>query len=237
MTIAGFQSLSLLDYPGIISSIIFTQGCPFRCVYCHNPELIPIKPLDPQSCIDEERVIERLKQRLRMIEGVCITGGEPTMHPDLPKFIKKIKELGLLVKLDTNGVHPRMIAELLRDHLVDFIAMDIKHSWEKYAQIIGINQKNVIDQCRETCDLIQNSGIAHEFRTTVYPALHSIQDLQHIAGQLNEGTHYALQEIRYEKTFETQLSKTKKMDLREVSRLIAEQYPQLHIEVRTASPV
>jgi pyruvate formate lyase activating enzyme len=130
-----------------------------------------------------------------------------------------------------------MIAELLRDNLVDFIAMDIKHSWEKYAQVIGINQKIVIDQCRETCDLIQNSGIAHEFRTTVYPALHSIQDLQHIAGQLNEGTHYALQEIRYEKTFETQLSKTKKMDLREVSRLIAEQYPQLHIEVRTASPV
>ena len=235
MIIAGFQSLSLLDYPGIISSIIFTQGCPFRCVYCHNPELIPNKPLDPQSCIDEERIIERLKQRLRMIEGVCITGGEPTIHHELPQFIKKIKQLGLRVKLDTNGIHPRMIADLVRDHLVDFIAMDIKHSWEKYSHIIGINQKHVIDQCRETCDLIQNSGIAHEFRTTVYPALHSIQDLKQIASQLNDGTHYALQEIRYEKTFETQLSKTEKLDLKEASRAIAEQYPLLHIEVRAAS--
>ncbi len=233
MMIAGFQPLSLLDYPGIICSIVFTQGCPFRCVYCHNPELIPNQSLDAKKMIEEETVFETLKQRKHIVEGVCITGGEPTVHPDLPEFIKKIKRLGLLVKLDTNGVDPRMIEDLLKQHLVDFIAMDLKHKWERYHEVIGINQQNVIDNCRETFRLIQASSTPHEFRTTVYPALHSEQDLQQIAEMLQDGERYALQEVRYEKTLKTDLARTKKLDLEAVAEHIRICRPGITVEVRT----
>jgi pyruvate formate lyase activating enzyme len=147
MILSGFQPLSLLDYPGIICSIVFTQGCPFRCVYCHNPELIPAQAPDASKILKEEDVLAHLNRRKHIVEGVCITGGEPTVHPDLPEFIKKVKRLGMLVKLDTNGLTPRTIERLIKERLVDFFAMDLKHTWERYSEVIGINQKNVIDNC------------------------------------------------------------------------------------------
>lgn len=232
MIISGFQPLSLLDYPGVICSIVFTQGCPFRCVYCHNPELIPVQSASPEKAAMEETVLENLAKRKHIVEGVCITGGEPTVHADLPEYIKKIKRLGMLVKLDTNGVHPRMIEGLIKDRLVDFFAMDLKHVWDRYAEVIGINQKNVIDNCRETARLIQTSTIPHEFRTTVYSALHSEEDLLEIARQLPEGEHYAMQAIRYEKTLQPDLTKTPALDLELVAQRIRTKRPDLQIEVR-----
>lgn len=232
MTIAGLQPLSLLDYPGIIASIVFTQGCPFRCVYCHNPELIPTQPADKQNLFSEEAVLDRLNKRKHIVEGVCITGGEPTVHHDLPLFIKKIKDLGLLVKLDTNGVHPRMIEGLIDARLIDFIAMDLKHTWNRYADVIGIQQKNIVDNCRETFGLIQASLIPHEFRTTVYSGVHSADDLENIAAQLKDEERYALQQIRYEKTFRPDLPKTTPLDLEAVAATIRNAHPTLQVEVR-----
>ncbi len=232
MIISGFQPLSLLDYPGIICSIVFTQGCPFRCVYCHNPELIPIQAPDTNKALKEEEVLKQLNQRKHIVEGVCITGGEPTIHPDLPDFIKKLKRLGLLVKLDTNGLTPRMIETLIKERLVDFFAMDLKHTWERYAEVIGIKQKTVIDNCRETFQLIQDSSIPHEFRTTVYSGLHSGADLEQIANQLQDGEHYALQEIRYGKTYQQDLPQTRKLDLEAITNEIRSRHPLLQVELR-----
>ncbi len=233
MIISGFQPLSLLDYPGVISSIIFTQGCPFRCLYCHNPELIPVQITNPGNTLKEENILEQLYRRKHIVEGICITGGEPTVHADLPNFIKKIKRLGLLVKLDTNGLSPRVIERLIRERLVDFFAMDLKHTWGRYSEVIGIEQKSVIDNCRETFDLIQNSSIPHEFRTTAYSGLHTKEDLEKIASQLHEGERYALQDIRYEKTLNPTLARTKPLDLESVATDIRMKNPLLQVEVRS----
>lgn len=232
MILSGFQPLSLLDYPGIICSIVFTQGCPFRCVYCHNPELIPAQATDASKVLKEEDVLEHLNRRKNIVEGVCITGGEPTVHPNLPEFIEKLKRLGMLVKLDTNGLTPRMIEKLIKERLVDFFAMDLKHTWERYSEVIGITQKNVIDNCRETFRLIQDSSIPHEFRTTVYSGFHGTEDLEEIAGQLREGERYALQEIRYGKTLNPSLARTEPLDLESVAQSIRSKHPSLQVEVR-----
>lgn len=233
MIISGFQSLSLLDYPGVICSIVFTQGCPFRCAYCHNPELIPAKAPDTSKIIKEEDVLQHLHRRKSIVEGVCITGGEPTVHPDLPDFIKKVKRLGMLVKLDTNGLTPRMIERLIKDRLVDFFAMDLKHTWERYSEVIGISQKSVIDNCRETFRLIQDSSVPHEFRTTVYSGFHGMQDLEAIAEQLREGERYALQQVRYGKTLTPGLARTEPLDLESVAAGIRSKHPLLQVEVRS----
>lgn len=233
MIISGFQPLSLLDYPGIICSIVFTQGCPFRCVYCHNPELIPAQAADANKVLKEGDILEHLNRRKNIVEGVCITGGEPTIHPDLPDFIKKVKRLGMLVKLDTNGLTPRMIEQLIKERLVDFFAMDLKHTWKRYSEVIGINQKNVIDNCRETFRLIQNSSVPHEFRTTVYSGLHGKEDLEQIAKQLREGERYALQDIRYENMLNPQLKRTTPLHLEDIAKDLRVKRPDLEIEVRS----
>lgn len=232
MIISGFQPLSLLDYPGIISSIVFTQGCPFRCPYCHNPELIPIQPHKTEQTINEATIFTHLQQKKKMIEGVCITGGEPTIHPDLPGFIKKIKRLGLLVKLDTNGVNPVMVEQLIKDHLVDFFAMDVKHVWNHYPDVIGHAQSHVIENCKKTFDLLQKSSVPHEFRTTIYRGFHTLKDVEEIASYLQPGEHYALQQIRYEKTLDPALSQKPLLDITSLLTSLQQKFPALAIETR-----
>ena len=231
--IAGVQSLSLIDYPGHPCSILFTQGCAFRCVYCHNPHLIPRTPAPNTSLFSEERVLESLRAHKQIVQAVCITGGEPSMQPDLPRFLRLLKTEGFLVKLDTNGVHPRLVRSLLEERLVDYVAMDIKYTWERYLEVIDIPQKHVVKACAETFRLLQASDVAHEFRTTVYSALHSEEDLHAIAAELRDGTLYALQQIRHTLTFKEGLPHSPAFDLPRVAERLQRAYPRLRIEART----
>lgn len=195
MKIGGFQKQSLIDYPGNISSVVFTQGCNFRCGYCHNPELVlPHKFAKPTH---EELIFTYLKKYNRLLDAVCITGGEPTLQKDLPEFIGKIKQLELRVKLDTNGTNPAMLKSLFHTNMVDFIAMDIKHlmNIESYNKVVGIKLSHAIfERIHESMNLIRQSGIAHEFRTTVAKGLHSISEIQSLKMQFGRG--YKIQNFK-----------------------------------------
>ena len=163
MKIGGIQKLSLVDYPGKTSAAIFTIGCNMRCGYCHNPELV--LPERYADAIPENDILDFLKMRIGKLEGVVISGGEPTMHKDLPSFFAKVKELGFHTKLDSNGTHPQMIKELISNNLVDYIAMDIKGPLENYQKIVAYPVD--VNAVQESIDIIIASNIEREFRTTV----------------------------------------------------------------------
>ncbi len=229
MKIAGLQPVSLLDFPGRVAAIVFTQGCPLRCVYCHNPELLAVRD---GPCIEADAALERIGARRLFLDGVVVTGGEPTIHPDLPEFLASIKAIGLETKLDTNGVHPRMLERILKEGLVDYVAMDVKHVWERYPAAVGRGSPRIAENCAETMSLLRASGVPCEFRTTVYPAIHDADDLLAIAEHLGEGDRYALQEIRYGKTLRPDLPRAAWMDLEAVAERIRAARPGLHVEVR-----
>jgi pyruvate formate lyase activating enzyme len=181
---------SLVDYPGLISSVIFTQGCNMNCFYCHNKELIP---LEKDSKFDEAEILQWLEKRSSMLEGVVVTGGEPTLQRDLADFLKSVKKLGLKTKLDTNGTQPVVLEKLLKEELLDFIAMDIKAPLEKYSQICGKSfDKSSIE---ESLTLIRNAKIDHEFRTTLAPGLNP-EDIRKILTTIKEDKKYILQKCR-----------------------------------------
>lgn len=229
MKIAGYQSLTLIDYPGVIASIVFTQGCVLNCGYCHNPELLPRKG---KVALKEEEVLVRIDARRKMIEGVIVTGGEPTLQPDLPEFLRKMKRRGLLVKLDTNGVHPGLMQRLLEDRLLDYIAMDLKNVWERYDDVIRTGRPVISDNCRKTFELIQNSGIAHEFRTTICPGVHTAEDFFAIAGQLRPGERYFVQNTRFTKILDPKLPRTHGIDVARLMPALQSAYPQLELSLR-----
>lgn len=229
VNIAGFQKLSLVDYPGKICSIVFTQGCLFRCSYCHNPELVSIQNT---SAIHPQYVLECLQDRKEFIDGVCITGGEPTLHPGLPQFMKEIRALGLLVKLDTSGVNPAMVKHVINEGLVDFFAMDIKHRWEKYQDVVQTKNTQAMKNCPLTFRIIQSSGIDHEFRTTVFPQIHMEDDFIAIASYLKPGEKYYIQNIQYKKTLDPDIDKTKQLDVGGLVKKLQKEYPNLIIQER-----
>lgn len=196
MLIGGFQKFSLIDYPGKICAIVFTQGCNFRCPYCHNPELVNPKLFLP--AIPENKIFSFLEKRKGKIDAVEITGGEPTLQPDLTQFIEKIKNIGYLIKLDTNGSNPRVAERLIKSGLIDYIAMDIKAPLEKY-QIV--TQSNVsINKIKESIKLIMHSGIDYEFRTTVVKSLLKIDDIINIGNEIKNADLYILQKFIPSKT-------------------------------------
>ena len=193
MQIYGFNKTTLLDYPEHIAATVFTGGCNFRCPFCHNSGLV-LNPAE-QNEISEEAVLEHLERRKGILEGVCITGGEPTLQPDLIGFIRKIKELGYLVKLDTNGYRPDVVGQLLRFELLDYVAMDIKASKEKYACVAGV-QELELTRIEQSVDLLKNSGIPYEFRTTVVKGIHEIKEFEEIGRWLYGCRAYYLQAFR-----------------------------------------
>jgi len=193
--IGGFQKSSLIDYPEKISAIIFTQGCNFRCPYCHNPELIEDIA---GSSMDESAILDFLKSRIGKLDAVVITGGEPTLHKDLPEFIRQIKDLGFLVKLDTNGTNPEMLQNLIDEKLVDYVAMDIKAPIEKYSEVVCT--KVDTEKVSKSVEILKESDTEHEFRTTVVKSQLSVNDFEKIGELINGSDKYYLQKFVPSKT-------------------------------------
>ena len=193
MEIHGFQKLTLLDYPEHIAATVFTGGCNFRCPFCQNGDLVE-KPWE-QPMISEEEVLAVLRKRQGVLQGVCITGGEPTLQKDLKEFIRKVKELGYLVKLDTNGYRPEVLAELMQENLLDYVAMDVKASLANYGKVAGCPGMDV-EKIRESVELLEGSDIPYEFRTTVVKGLHTLEEFEEIGKLLAGARAYYLQGFR-----------------------------------------
>ena len=190
MKISGLQKLTLLDYPGHLACTVFTAGCNFRCPFCQNASLVlPSKEI---SQYREEEILNFLSSRKHILEGLCISGGEPTMQPDLTDFIRKVKSMGYSVKLDTNGTHPKLLRELIEDQLIDMVAMDIKNSKESYPKTSGIEILN-INSIEESVDLLKEGRIRYEFRTTIVRELHTKKDMEDIGKWLYGSSPYYLQ--------------------------------------------
>jgi len=221
LNIGGFTPFSTIDFPDHLSAVIYTQGCNFRCLYCHNLQLVDcLKP-----SISHEKIYEFLQTRKRIIDGVVITGGEPTLHKDLPAFCAWLKNIGFAVKLDTNGTRPSMLDLLIRKKLVDYIAMDIKAPWEKYQTII--HTKFPIEPVKESVFLLKETGFPCEFRTTVHSSLLTFTDLEeiiHIVGQ----NHLLYLQVAHPTPFYKERNEYTKGNL----EAFIKEFPKYNLEVR-----
>ncbi len=182
----------MIDYPGKLSSIIFLPNCNFRCPYCHNPELVLDAEQLPDINIDD--ILRYLKSKRKWIDGVCITGGEPTLTPNIDELCRILKSSGFSVKFDTNGTNPQILKELIKQKLIDFVAMDIKGPIERYDEIVMVNVNK--DNIKESVKIIRESGLDYEFRTTILPKLIKEDDLIAIGKWLKGSKTYVLQQFR-----------------------------------------
>lgn len=198
--LGGIQKTSLIDFPQKVAAIVFTQGCNFRCGYCHNPELLEFSE---KTDFDANCFFNFLKTRIGKLDGVVITGGEPTLQSDLYDFIKEIKALGFAVKLDTNGTNPVVTEKLLKENLLDYIAMDIKAPLEKYREITDVNVDT--KKIKQSIKLIMNSFIDYEFRTTVLKSQLSFEDFNNIGEMIKGSKKYYLQKFQASKIYNTKL--------------------------------
>ena len=209
MDIGGLVPFSLSDYPGQVAAVVFAQGCNFRCPFCHNGSLIPME-VSSDRLISERTMLNFLRQRRRHLDAVVVSGGEPTLQVDLVEFVKEVKTLGYLVKLDTNGSRPKIIKTLIESRLVDVIAMDIKAPIEIYHRLAGIRLP--VEPICQSIHLIAHSGIRHEFRTTVVDPLLSKEDVLAIQKIIPLGSHYRLQEFRAKHAQSQALRDTEALD-------------------------
>lgn len=194
MILAGFLPLSLCDYPGRVAAVVFTQGCNFRCPWCHNGHLLPLAP-DPVNRVSEAQVLAVLAERSNRVSGVVVSGGEPTLQPALPRFLRQLKALGLDVKLDTNGSRPDVLRRLLKERLLDYIAMDIKAPWNKYVALTGVPGCDV-EAVQDSMALIASSGVPHQFRTTRVDPLISEVEYRDIQAQIPRSSPHTWQTFR-----------------------------------------
>lgn len=192
MDIFGLEKMSLVDFDGYVACTVFTGSCNFKCPFCHNASLV--EDFKSLPTIPEQEIIDYLNKRKGIIEGICITGGEPTLNPDLPQFLEKIRKTGVKIKVDTNGTNPKMIKQIYENNLADYFAMDIKNSKENYAKIIGYDKydtKNV-EQSVEFLLSINN----YEFRTTAINEFHTLSDIEAIGKWINGAKKYYIQKFK-----------------------------------------
>ena len=189
MKIHGLQKMTLLDFPGKVACTVFLGGCDFRCPFCHNFELVDGSA---PAIMDENELFAFLEKRRGLLDGVAITGGEPTLRADLPNLMRHIREMGYAVKLDTNGGHPGRLAAILEEGLADYVSMDIKNSPEKYAATAGLERID-LEPIRRSVRLLMASGVDHEFRTTVVDEFHEAADFEAIGAWIEGAKRYFLQ--------------------------------------------
>ena len=194
MLIAGLQKLTLLDYPGRVACTVFTGGCNFRCPFCHNAPLVLPEKLAGDAD-GEETVLQFLKRRQGVLEGVAITGGEPLLHPDMPDFLRKIRAMGYKIKLDTNGSFPERLAALVEEGLVDRVAMDVKNAPALYARTVGLEALD-LDALTRSRDFLLQGRVDYEFRTTVVRSLHTAESLKEAAVWVRGAREYYLQQYK-----------------------------------------
>lgn len=224
MKIAGLQHVTLIDFPGHIACTIFTQGCNFRCPYCHNPELLPNE--STSEYIDEDYFWNFLENRKGKLDGVCITGGEPTLQKDLVEFINKIVKLGFKVKLDSNGTDPITLKTLIAQKLIDYIAMDIKGPKVKYDKIS--QTQNIYPVISQSIKLIMESGVDYEFRTTVPREMLSIDDLKQISKELKRANLWIIQNYQPFKTEGYKSPKFSAYSTKEIEEVVS--YAKKHVK-------
>lgn len=225
MIIDGFQKLTLLDYPGFVACIIFTKGCNFRCAYCHNSLLIPY---EKDSVISEEEVLAYLKKRKGVLDGIVISGGEPLLQSNITHFIQRVKELGMLVKLDTNGSNPDLLNKLINDKLVDYVAMDVKNCFNKYALTIG--KKTNIDNIMKSIEILKEARVDYEFRTTIVKELHTKKDILEIAKIVGSKSKFYLQNfILSDHVLNKELHGFSEDELNDIKNELVKKYPMVEV--------
>ncbi len=225
--IRGLQKLSLIDYPNQLSCIVFLFGCNFRCPYCHNPELV-LESKIPK--IPEEEFFKFLESRINYLDGVVITGGEPTLQKDLYSFIERIKKQHFLVKLDTNGTNPELLKKLLDNKIIDFVSMDIKAPFENYNKVANTNVN--IEKVKSSVNLLMHSSIDYEFRTTILPELISRNDILQIGKEISGCKKYFLQKFRPDITLNKELkfkSPYPKSTAEEFKKLLEKYIPKVEL--------
>ncbi len=192
MKIGGFQPFTLSDFPGHLAAVVFTQGCNFKCPFCHNATLLP-RMANQDVMLPETEVLGFLHARRGLLDGVVVSGGEPTLQPGLPAFLKRVKAIGYKTKLDTNGSRPQVLAALVEAGLLDYIAMDVKAPLDQYARLAGVTVS--VRDLEESIALIAWSRLPHEFRTTVVPALLDARQIADIRATLPGGSQHRLQQF------------------------------------------
>mgnify|MGYP006293527419 CR=1 FL=1 len=193
----------MIDWEGMLVSTLYVAPCNFRCPFCYNIDLVMNS--DQLNIIPLEHIISYLLERKALIDGICLSGGEPTLYEDLPDFLEEIKRFGFKIKLDTNGSFPERLNQIIKDKLIDFVAMDIKNSlnYEDYTQSIGISDSDIVDKIKKSIYIIKESDIDHEFRTTIVPKLHNFFSIEHIAQVIEGANKYVLQNfVNTEKTLD-----------------------------------
>jgi len=230
LKISGLERSSLLDYPEKVSAIIFTHGCNLRCPYCHNPELV-IEKFDKDKSFSEEYVLNFLKSRKGKLDALVITGGEPLIQNDLLPFIKKVKDMGFLIKLDSNGTFPDKLKDFIETGLIDYVAMDVKYpksGYLKESMIPSIGKK-----IESSIKIIMDSGLDYEFRTTYVKSLHSLESAEEIGKMIKGAKNYYIQNFRSGKTLDPTLTKENSFTTKELEQIqrIIEKYVE-NVQIR-----
>ena len=227
MKIAGLEKMSLVDFDGYVCATIFTAGCNFKCGFCHNSPLV--LGCENLPLIPEQEVLSYLEKRKGILDAVCISGGEPTLQPDLKEFCAKVKELGYKIKLDTNGTNPTLVKELHRQGLVDYFAMDIKNDRDSYAFIIGFDKFDVT-KIQETVSFFLNGGVNYEFRTTIIKEFHTEENIRQIGKWIKGADKYFLQKFKdSENCIESHLSAVDNDTILRFKDILKEYIPSTHL--------